>query len=343
MQLGKQERSSQLLSNQKKKNPKEFSYEEIEKIIELKEEERKHFMPNSIFNELKVLFPPPKDKEPKTNRGVHIAFSYSYYYLVSWLYRNAKYRECHINTPTIRQLLGYSRTNESMNFIIKRNGVLDKEKFTKTTNNYPVFWEFDEFGDPRFTLIKEVDKKFQREIRKARGNRFFVKYPIKHFHADEFDYKEEMKTGIFYDISNTHMVDFRVFVHCMSIQELGILAFYIYSFLANKNQLHKKGYDISLEKLSEESGIPYRTTIRYLAMLRSYNLIDVIHNQDYYVVGLGNDRKSNTYITNNPSNFTFQPIFYKKIDVKTLDEYTKIINGEYENSYKQSIAFGTLL
>jgi len=57
--------------------------EEIKSLLQYSERQSNHIMPNEIFKDLQ--------SETSINNAGHIAFCYSYYYLTSWLYRQAKY------------------------------------------------------------------------------------------------------------------------------------------------------------------------------------------------------------------------------------------------------------
>jgi len=292
-----------------------LSYEEIETLTGFNQKESTHFMPNEIFEDL----------QGNLSKSPHIAFAYSYYYLISWLYRNAKYGTKNINTADMKQLLGYSKTNKTINYLIKHKGVLDLMGYTETTNNYPWAWEMDEFNDPVFSLIDDEDEQTKKEIHKGKDNNYKIKYPIKHFYRDSEDIEDDHTSGVFYDISNTHMVGFDVFIHCMSLKELGATGFYLYGYLKMQNQKFDGGYDVSLENLEEETGIPYVSLNRYMDALKKYKLIDTIHNQKYFAKGMDDeDRKANTYITNESDFFTFTAQPYKKMEVKTFTEHMAI-------------------
>lgn len=319
-----------------------LSYEDIKSLTDWNKEETRHFMPNEIFEELQTNLPkyaPIKTKKSvkeSTYHSPHITFTYSYYYLISWLYRYAKYGSENINTKVIKQLLGYSEFNKTINYIIKNKGALDLMGYTKTTKNYPVAWELDLDKDPLFMLIDDLSVEMKQYIQEGKGKNYKVKYPVRHFHRDEEDTEDEL-TGIFYDLSNTHEVGFDVFIHCMSIKELGTNGFYLYGYLKMRNQQFDGGYDVSLIDLSEETGIPYVSMNRYLDALRKYNLVHGIHNQEYFAKGIDDkDRKANTYIANESYQFTFVPQPYQKMEVKTRDEHLSIKAKKEEEQKKES-------
>ncbi|MBD8006271.1 hypothetical protein [Bacillus norwichensis] len=58
-----------------------MNFEEIEYQLQFNEKESDVFIHNEIFEDLKK----------SDIRKVHIPFTYSYYYLINWLYRNTKY------------------------------------------------------------------------------------------------------------------------------------------------------------------------------------------------------------------------------------------------------------
>lgn len=308
-----------------------LSYEKIETLIDFNEQEGNHYMPNEIFDDLLG----------NIGKSPHRAFAYSYYYLTSWLYRYAKYGTQDINVKVIKQLLGYSPNNETMNYIIKRNGLMDLMKYTETTKNYPIGWELiEDKADkaPVFSLIEDAEYYIKHDIQEGRGTNYWVKYPVKHMYREEEDYNAGHQTGVFFNISDTHHIRFETFIHCMSIKELGATGFYLYAYLKNKNQLFDGGYDVSMIKLSLDMDIPHRSLARYLDALKKYKLIDVIHNQEYFSKGIDdNDRKANTYITNEAFEFTYQPVPYKKMEVKSIPEHIEILNMKKAEREKKKL------
>lgn len=309
-----------------------LSYEQIEDITNYNSKMNNHFMPNEIFEDLQA----------NLSKSPHITFAYSYYYLISWLFRNTTYGFRNITPPIIKQLLGYSKTTKTINFLIKEGGVLDRMGYTQTTKNYPYLWEFDD-GELEFFFIEEADESEKKYHHEGKANNFKIKYPVKHFYRSKESLEDDHMDGIFYDISNTHEVPFEVFIHCMSIKGLGTNAFYLYSYLKMMNQIHGGGYDIALryneelkkDGLEQESGLSYMTLNRTLDALRKYRLVDVIHNQEYFSRAL-DQRKANTYITNDADDFLLKPQPYKKMEVKTVEEHKEIIRKKLreENKFK---------
>lgn len=296
-----------------------MNFYQIKSTLKITGKESKVFLPNEIFDDLQGYI---------TN-GTHLAYAYSYYYLTHFLYRNCKYlnTEVFLDGNVIKQVLGYAESNRTMNYITKKGGLLDEIGYTESTKNIPLGCELKEIEGLIFTMASDMPKEMLQPIPKM----FFLKKPLKAFERTilkrniETNQIEEVETqGTFYDVSNTHSVDFNVFMYCMANAEIGIMGFYLYSWLKHKHDIFRNGYDVSYEKLSAETGIPRRTMIKYLNALKGYNLISFKFNQQYYVIGmLDEDRMATTYYANSYSNFYEVSKPFKKMMVMRKDDYNK--------------------
>lgn len=292
-----------------------MNFEKIKVLLKITGKESDIFLPNEIFSDLQGYI---------TN-STHVAFAYSYCYLTQFLYRNCKYfnTEVLIDGNIIKQVLGYSQSNRTMNYITKKGGLLDEIGYLESTKDFPLGWGL-ESGVLSFDMSSEMDKHMLPSIPKM----FFLKKPLKAFerviqckNADGGIEEIEM-LGTFYDVSNTHSVDFNVFMYCMANKDLGVVGFYLYSWLKHKNDIFS-GYDVSYEKLSAETGIPRRTMIKYLNALKGYNLISFKFNQEYFVLGEmeDEDRRATTYYTNSYYSFYDEPMPFKKMAVISSNDY----------------------
>lgn len=307
-----------------------LSHNELLETVDYLETESKHFMPNDIFEDL----------QNNISKSPHVAFAYSYYYLTSWLYRNAKYGYIDVDVGIIKELLGYNETNRTMNYITKKNGVLDEMGYTTTTSDYPVSWEVDDYKSPIFKLKSELKDTETTNLIRMRNSSFTAKYPIKHIHIDTHDYEVGAHTGIFYEVSNTHRIDFEVFAECMTNKELGTIGFYLYSYLKNKNQIFPEGYDTPLSTLSEDTGLSYGSLATYLDGLKKYGLVSVKHNQEYFAYGMSQeDRKANTYRTNDYVSFSNTPIEYTKMKMVSHERYQNDKKKKQRNISQDDIPF----
>ncbi|MGG4038566.1 hypothetical protein ABEV80_10425, partial [Heyndrickxia ginsengihumi] len=112
---------------------------------------------------------------------------------------------------------------------------------------------------------------------------------------------------------------------------IGCTGFYLWSYLKMKNQIFTNGYDVSLTNLSIQTGINYRTMCDYLLALRKFNMIKVKYNQEYFSLAINeNERKANTYITNEYNLFSLSPIQVEKMKVLKTNEHYNLIKKERE-------------
>jgi hypothetical protein len=269
--------------------------------------ESKLFMPNEIFEDLHKVIDKTK----------HIPFTYAYYYLISWLYRYAKYGTA-IDNKMIKSLLGYSPTYTEIDYLIKKNGVLDEINYTYTEKDFPVGWSYTD-GDLEFDLISDYKEDDQKYISGTRSRKYSIKYPIKAFHRNG---DETILDGTFYEIDRTYLVPFDTFLFCMSKKDIGVTGFYIWSYLKMQNQIYEKGYDVSIGDLSNETKIPRSTLCSYLNKLKGHKMINCYYNQEFFCLALkDDDRKANTYVTNDYEKFSDEMVGVEKMKFMSADKY----------------------
>lgn len=291
----------------------------IENKLHFNKKEDILFVPNEIYEDIQ-----------KSNiKNIHIPFAFSYYYLISWLYRYAKYSSITLDNKDIKEILGYSRTFPEVDYIIKKNGMLDQIGYTETTKNYPIVWELND-DELEFTYLNNLEEDMQKIIKGTRSRKYTIKLPIKAFHRymNDVEMKQEYDSGYtdgtFFEVDNTHMIPFEVFVYCMENKNIGRTGFYLWSFLQSKCQLYG-GFDITVDDLSAKTSLPRSTLCSYLDKLKSYRMIDFQHNQDFFCLSLNDsEKKANTYIANSIDSFTYVPVPYSKMTVITKEEYKLI-------------------
>lgn len=258
--------------------------DDIKRYLQYDELEYKVFMPNEIFVDLKFLH---------EKGSSHVAFTYSYYYLKCWLYRYAKYGLMNINTKAIKEILGYSPIYKEIDYIIKKNGILDKLNYTLSDNDYPISWTLDNLNNLEFTMFSELDKDMIKEVRDRIGKNFKYKIPVKGLWRTEESKNESIEDGTFFDISNTHMVSFEIFTYCMENKDLGCIGFYLYSYLKYRIQWFEE-FTSSIERISNDTGIKQTSTETYIHRLLLHRLIDHKVNECTKVDG-EYKRIANTY------------------------------------------------
>ncbi|ANC77199.1 hypothetical protein ABE65_010445 [Fictibacillus phosphorivorans] len=307
--------------------------EELIKLLQFDEDtgyESKIYIPNEIFDDLK------NNNDIKS--PAHKAFSYCYIYLATWLYRYAKHNgiieatsSTKEGTISMKEILGYNQMTKGLDYLIKKNGVLEEMGYLSTVKDYPISAMFED-GYLEFSMLSDLDVEMQKYVKNRSSRKYTIKFPVKAFYR--FDDNDE--DGTFYFIDNTTLIPFEVFLFCMSNEKLGCEAFYLYSYLQYKNQIFEGGYDVSIENLALETGLNIRTLKNYLHLLKGYKMIQCMHNQDFFALGLIKEkRKANTYITNDSELFFDELTTYKKIKVMPRKEYLLKLKFEKEEEIKK--------
>lgn len=253
-------------------------------FLQIDKKEFKIFIPNEIFNDFKSC--------NELNGSEHISFAYTYYYLISWLFRYAKYGlgNVKIDVKFIKQLLGYNATTKTVDFIIKKDGILDQLDYTYSSTDYPIAWTYDN-GDIDFDMYSELDSDMKKYLNK--GKNYKIKVPVKGLYRSEDSKEDNYMDGTFYDVSNTHLIEFDIFMKCMSEHELGCIGFYLYGYLKSKFQIHSNKYNSSYERLASDCELSESTVKRYVAVLESKGLIGCKEGDCSYDEGFKKD--ANTY------------------------------------------------
>lgn len=223
------------------------------------------FMPNEIIDDLRSNI--------KTSR--HVAFAYAYYYYVSYLYRYCKYCEDKKNTQSdIKEKLGSNKAENRVNYLIKKDGILDSLGYTKTTDDYPVEWYLDEDNVVVFKTINSIREEYGKS-KSTQTRNYKVKIPVKCFHRTGESLEDNLLDGTFYDVSHTYKIDYKIFDVMMKHKDdLGVTAFYIYGFLKSESKSDMQ-INISYKDISKKLGISLETLSKYLKSLENFGFIDI--------------------------------------------------------------------
>jgi len=169
------------------------------------------FIPNEIFIDFSKL-------NYKSNS--HYAFTVCYYVLTSFLYYKAHYGIQKLTQPDLKEYLGYSRDNPTINYIIKRNGLLDQTEYTETTTDYPILYDYIRM---EYVTRKDADTEIGKYIGHDRN--YTVKVPLKGLY------------GSFVCIKNTTKIDFRIFERIVTNKDLGCTSFLVYLYIKFRGTL----------------------------------------------------------------------------------------------------------
>lgn len=249
-------------------------------MVEYDKKENYLLMPNEVFEIL------VKDDELNKKNAPHIAFAYSYLFLITWFYRYAKYGVMNfqdITKPAIFKLMGISSTSKEYDYIIKKGGVLDRLGLTDTLSypKAPIRWrttEDDGHGFPEFAYFNELEESTKQLMLNGQTTkRLQIKEPLL---ATGFrnplnqEGCEEEYNGTFFEEGKqyTHMIGFEVFIACMTNNKLGYTAFYLYAFMKARMGANLN-VSISLDGITKYSGILPSSRDKYLKELKGYGLI----------------------------------------------------------------------
>ena len=228
-------------------------------------------MPNEIFDDLSDLVATEESECLNGDKFItwkHKAFSYAYYYLITYIYRNVLYgigqpedysQEIIINTLIAKR--------SKVSYITKKNGILEKQlKYVKTTNNYPVSFYVDN-KILEFKYINDIKDDFKSVLDFPSPN-FQIREPILAFNRLDEDF-----TGTFYDFQSTHRIPIKTFIDVVSDKQLGYVGLYVYGFLSMMNDRYRNGYQISNKQLAKVVGCNERTVAKYTKLLESKGFI----------------------------------------------------------------------
>jgi hypothetical protein len=219
------------------------------------------FIPNEIFDDFSKL---------KYTTNSHYAFAISYYVLITYFYYTAHYGGKLITQQDIKEILGYNRDNKQIDYIIKKNGLLDKSGYTETTSDYPVAIEHEIFDNTTEFIMIDEYKQFKYRDNESRN--YKIKYPIKAFFRTKNDYKDGEETGTFFYFENTTKINADEFFKIINNKELGCVGFLIYLYI-KKNKSICLGYD----NLSSLLNISSRTLKNKIKILEICEYINVQH------------------------------------------------------------------
>ena len=276
----------------------------------------------------------------KKLKKAHIPYSFAYMYLITYLFRYTKYEDVVLSTKAIKELLGYSATNKSIDYITKQDGLLDSEGLTLTLFDFPVVHTITDSGELEFTMLSEFNSNnsYGTKWRQLHGINFnqSCKYPILGFYSNTDIHNEFTLNnlgGTYFNSSDTTMIPFEVFMYCMSHSELGVVGFYLYCYITYQVGLTGNCQMSKLE-LARNCNLSERTCQSYLNTLRQYNLIHTVV-ADKFIIGSSDKVKdkgeANTHFNNTFDEFIQDGLLMELtkpnyIHVSRLEKYDLILD-----------------
>lgn len=193
--------------------------------------ERPVAMPNEIFSDMKSWLEAGELKSPH-----HQEFIYCFYWMIAYLWNYAKYGEHGFTLGDIKKLLGYNATEKRMNYIIKKNGLMDQKGYSSSVSDYPILWHMNQDKMMSFTMLSDYDKESRGMLNKFNSINVLVKAPLKSIGTEDED-------GLFWNPSNSHMMRGEIMVACTVDGKMNCAAVYMYGLLLmlyEKNKYYNK-------------------------------------------------------------------------------------------------------
>lgn len=250
--------------------------EKIKHLIDFNVVDCQVYINNSIFTDLL--------KCQELNQIRQKAYAYGYYCLTTYLYRNAKYQHFLLKQPDLKEILGYSRENRDLDFISKKNGLLDMLGYTETITDFPV--RLDNGRLIGFVMYRDAKNNFLHNNNVP--SNYKVKFPIKAFYKDEKSKEKGYLNGSYYDATDCHRFDINSFFECISDEKIGCVGFFMVSYIKLLGTSLRTGSYSNTKDVRDSLGLSKKTFEKYINLLAKAGLLDVDfrHNQKTKEVSL---------------------------------------------------------
>lgn len=250
------------------------------------------YMPNNIFNKLSNM----KEKQDFKNSS----FTYSYLVISGFLYKYAMYLSSsgELSTAETKELLGYSKTTKTVNYIIKKGGWLEENGYIELSKTYPtsrysVNNSLGGFSHYEFNYITDEDYNVQDIINARVRNKGYLA-PIPIFMLEEAR-DEDKKYGKIKEPNESHSIKIKELIHFLEDPELDLSDFMMYCFLKSHCSFYKNKIckHLSYELISDTLGASPKTISKIINKLQNKKL--VIIDKGKWVKGAGAGAKTTTY------------------------------------------------
>lgn len=189
--------------------------------------ERPVAIPNEIFGDMRSWLEVGELKSPH-----HQEFIYCFYWMIAYLWNYAKYGEHGFTLADIKKLLGYNPNEKRLNYIIKKNGLLDQKGYSSSVNDYPILWHMNEDKQMSYTMLSDYDKEDRERLNTFKSLNVIVKAPLKSIGNENED-------GLFWNAANSHLMRGEIIVACTVDGKMNCSAVYMYGLLLMMNEKNK--------------------------------------------------------------------------------------------------------
>lgn len=199
------------------------------------------------------------------------AYAYCYYCLITYLYINGKYKKMLLKQSDLKEILGYSPDNRKMDFISKKNGLLDEMGYTETISDFPI--RIDTGRLIVFDMYREAKRKFS--LRLDVPSNYKVKLPFKAFYQDKKSKDAGLFNGTYYNANDCHVFDIERFIECVSNEQIGCEGFFIVCYIKMIGISLRTGSYSNTKGVRDALGISKKTFEKYINLLAKAGLLDV--------------------------------------------------------------------
>ncbi|MED1803067.1 hypothetical protein ABEZ21_23940 [Brevibacillus porteri] len=314
-----------------------YTRSELEERLHVDERE-KIFLPNSIFQELKNAM----TGNEKNRSSKHIPFAYAYVFLISYLWRYAKFGlqngDYDYTEDELKRLLTVSGSNKNMNYITKKNGVLEQIGYIRKVSDYPIVPHFsnkvgnsyEAFNNLEFTMLSDLDGYMKESIGKDNLKNRKVNFPVRGYYGCKEHEEENYTDGYLFEIheinnetaKGTHEVNIETFLFCMSNDGIGLEGFYIYQYLKYQSFNGDRFWNCAQKDFESNFGIDTDMVKSRLKTLEEHRMI--VNTHEMMILGLPVDKNmpACAYKVNNPISFSNEKVSIPK---RVVMSYAKAV------------------
>lgn len=228
-------------------------------------------MPNEIFYKL---------QSADFNSGKHMLFAFIYYYNITWIYRYCKINDLLITgdsyANSLKNMSGVSSMTKTFDYIIKRNGVLDKIGITKTVefSHVPVLYHHEKSKN-----IVEFSYNGDYELKTCTKNNINIKEPLLHTHNRVIRNTEYL--GAFHDYDFTFSIKMSDYIYMKDVLKLSFDVIGFYYYLISIAYYHHGRIDLSRESMARHLNLSEKTITKYKTILKNHGLINEFEHDSY--------------------------------------------------------------
>lgn len=227
----------------------------------------------------------------KNNR--HKTFAFSYYCLVSYLWKYSKYSTQKIGVQDIKRIMLLGEGDKRIDYIIKKGGVLDLFGFTETTRDFPVATTFDENNIICVKTLKDLDNETSKAFLSQCDKRYTCKKPLP-------QYSRNGKAGLMYSKDDVIPVSVFELTRTILCPEIGFDGFYVYMFIKYRCKMVAYS-DLKIFYAELEKHIGYKKR-RIRELINALSTVGMIKVESEYEHENKRISRNNTYRITTPMN-----------------------------------------